>query len=228
MPDTTNIAVVGVGGQGVLLASDAIAHVALCAGYGVKKNEIHGMAQRGGSVISEVRFGRKVWSPVVPDGEVDVLLALEALEALRSVHRLREGGLVITDEVRVRPAVRPSGAAPYPEDVLERLRANCEHVIVVPASQLAERAGNLRAANTVLLGVLSRHFDLPLAAWQEALKASSRPSLLEVNLRAARGGPGAGRPLILRLRSGQGGAPTRRCRLPSPAFARPARLRRGS
>lgn len=196
MAEVTNVAVVGVGGQGVLLASDAIAHAALCAGYDVKKNEIHGMAQRGGSVISEVRFGRKVWSPVVPDGEVDVLLALEALEALRSVHRLRGRprrepwasgggrGLVITDELRVRPAVRPPGAPPYPEDVLERLRANCEHVIVVPASQLAERAGNVRAANTVLLGTLSRHLDLPLTAWQEALEASLRPSLLEVNLRA--------------------------------------------
>lgn len=184
MRDVTSVAVVGVGGQGVLLASDIVARAALCAGHDVKKNEIHGMAQRGGSVVSEVRLGPKVWSPVVPDGEVDVLLALEVLEALRWVHRLRRGGLIITDELRLRPAVRPANAPPYPEDVLDRLRASGERVIALAASRLAQDAGNARAANTVLLGALSRHLELPLEAWQEALRASLRPSAVEVNMRA--------------------------------------------
>jgi len=142
------------------------------------------MAQRGGSVVSEIRFGRQIHSPIIPDGEVDVLLALELLEGLRHVHRLRDDGLAIANELRITPAVRPPGAPEYPRDVVERLRSSAPRVIVVPAARLAERAGNPRAANTVLLGVLSRHVGLPLDAWKSALQACLRPSLLAVNLKA--------------------------------------------
>lgn len=184
MSRVTNIAVAGVGGQGVILASDIIAQAAAGCAHDVKKNEVHGMAQRGGAVVSEIRFGPRVHSPMVPDGEVDVLLALELLEGLRHVHRLRADGLVVANELRMAPAVRPLGAQAYPRDVLARLRRAGGAVVTLPAAKLARRAGNARAANTVLLGVLSRHLDLPLAAWQRALRGCLRPDLVEVNLRA--------------------------------------------
>jgi indolepyruvate ferredoxin oxidoreductase beta subunit len=184
MRNSTNIAIAGVGGQGIVLASDVIAEAALRAGYDAKKNEVHGMAQRGGSVVSEIRFGELIRSPIIPDGEVDVLIGLELLEALRHVHRLRPRGLVIADELRIGPAVRPPGAPEYPADVVERLRASAERVVIVPAAKLAAEAGNARAANTVLIGVLSQHLCLPPDAWQGALRGCLRPSLVEVNLRA--------------------------------------------
>lgn len=184
MPEVISIAIAGVGGQGVVLASDIIAQAALCAGYDVKKNEVHGMAQRGGAVVSEVRFGRRVHSPVIPDGEVDLLVALELLEGLRHLHRLRPGGMVIADEVQIRPAVRPPGAPGYPADVADRLRRAAPRLALLPAAELAQQAGNARAANTVLIGALSCHLDLPEEAWQSSLRSCLRPSLVEVNLRA--------------------------------------------
>lgn len=184
MSEVINIAVAGVGGQGIILASDIIAEAAVRSGREVKKNEVHGMAQRGGSVVSEIRFGPQVRSPIIPDGEVDVLIALELLEGLRHAHRLRADGLLIANELRVSPAVRPPGAPPYPRDVLARLRTAAANSITVPAAKLAARAGNVRAANTVLLGALSRHVDIPLETWQDALRACLRPALVEVNLRA--------------------------------------------
>ena len=184
MHEVTSIAVVGVGGQGTLLASELIAQAARCAGYDVKKNELHGMAQRGGSVVSEVRFGPKVHSPVIPDGETDVLVALELLEGLRHAHTVRPGGAILSDDLRLPPAVRPPGAPAYPEDVAERLHACAAGVFLLPATQLAKQAGNSRAANTVLIGALSRHLPLPVEAWHRALAATLRPALLEVNLQA--------------------------------------------
>jgi len=182
--ELTNIAIAGVGGQGIILASDVLAQAAICAGYDVKKNEVHGMAQRGGAVVSEVRFGRRVRSPLIPDGEVDVLLALEMLEGLRHLHRLRPEGVVIADELRIRPAVRPPGAPGYPEEVTDQLRSLGHRVVLIPAAELARGAGNARAANTVLIGALSRHLELPEEAWQRSLRMCLRPSLLEVNVRA--------------------------------------------
>ena len=184
MSKATNIAIAGVGGQGIILASDVIAAAALCAGHDVKKNEVHGMAQRGGSVVSEIRFGDRIYSPLIPDGEVDVIVGLELLEALRHVHRLRPHGLVIADDLRLRPAVRPPGAPDYPDDIVDRLRTSAERLVLVPAAKLAADAGNARAANTVLIGVLSKHVRLPLEAWQAALRSCLRPTLLEVNLKA--------------------------------------------
>ena len=184
MSRVTNLAIVGVGGQGIILASDIVSQAALAAGYDVKKNEVHGMAQRGGSVVSEVRYGRRVHSPIIPDGEVDALVALELLEGLRHAHRVRPGGFVVSDDLQIRPAVRPAGAPEYPADVAARLRKAVKDVSIVPAGKLAKEAGNLRAANTVLIGVLSGRLDLPEEAWQAALQSCLRPALLEVNLRA--------------------------------------------
>ena len=184
MSSVTNIAIAGVGGQGIILASDVVANAALCAGHDVKKNEVHGMAQRGGAVVSEIRFGRRVYSPLIPDGEVDVLVALELLEGLRQAHRLRGEGSLIADELRLPPGVRPPGAPEYPKDVVERVKAAASRVVLLPAAEVARKAGNARAANTVLIGALSRHVDIPLEAWKSALKSCLRPSLLEVNLKA--------------------------------------------
>ncbi len=188
MPEVTNVTIVGVGGQGILLASDVLAQAAVCAGHDVKKTELHGMAQRGGSVVSEVRFGATVWSPTIPEGETQVLVAFELLEALRHVHCLRPGGLVLSDDLRLRPAVRPAGAPDYPEDVVVRLQAAAERVLVLPATGLATKAGTSRAANTVLLGALSVSLDLPLEDWQRSLAANLRPELLQVNLLAFEAG----------------------------------------
>lgn len=184
MAEVINIALAGVGGQGIVMAGNVISQAALCAGYDVKKNELHGMAQRGGSVVSEVRFGKKIFSPVIPDGEVDILLALEMLEGLRYAHRLREGGMIIADELRIPPAVKPAGAPDYPADIVAQLKRAAKKVILIPAAKLAAEAGNARAANTVLLGALSRQLDLPPAAWHAALQASLKPALVEVNLKA--------------------------------------------
>jgi len=166
------------------LAGDIVAQAARSAGHDVKKNEVHGMAQRGGAVVSEIRYGKRIYSPLIPDGEVDVLMALELLEGLRHAHRVRVGGMVIANELRLPPAVRVPDSPEYPDDISERLRGAAENVAVVPAAELARRAGNARAANTVLIGVLSRFVDLPLDAWKSALRMCLRPSLLEVNLRA--------------------------------------------
>lgn len=179
-----NIAIAGVGGQGIILASDIVAAAALAAGHDVKKNEVHGMAQRGGSVVSEIRYGRRVYSPVIPDGEVDVLCALELLEGLRQAHRVRAGGLIVAGDLRIAPGVRIPDAPPYPDDVEERLEAAAERVLILPATELAGRAGNPRAANTVLIGALSREVDLPLEAWRSALESCLRPRLLDVNRKA--------------------------------------------
>lgn len=188
MPKVTNIVIAGVGGQGIILASDVIARAAMCAGHEVKKNEVHGMAQRGGSVVSEIRFGPRVYSPLIPDGEVDLLVGMELLETLRSIHRLRSEGMVIADELRISPAVKMPGAPAYPDDIVDRLRAAAQRVLILPAASLAAEAGNARAANTVLIGALSQYLDLPEKAWQEAIRASLRPSLVEVNLRAFEAG----------------------------------------
>lgn len=184
MSRITNVAIAGVGGQGIILAGDIVAQAARCGGHDVKKNEVHGMAQRGGAVVSEIRYGKRIYSPLIPDGEVDVLMALELLEALRHAHRVRAGGMVIANELRLPPAVRVPDSPEYPDDIAERVRGAAENVAVVRAAELARRAGNARAANTVLIGVLSRFVDLPLEAWKSALRMCLRPSLLEVNLRA--------------------------------------------
>ena len=184
MAEVINIALAGVGGQGIVMAGNIISSAALCAGYDVKKNELHGMAQRGGSVVSEVRFGKKIFSPVIPDGEVDILLALEMLEGLRYAHLLRDGGMIIADELRIPPAVKPAGAPDYPADIVQQLKRAAKKVLLIPAAKLAAEAGNARAANTVLLGALSRQLDLPPAAWHAALQTSLKPALVEVNLKA--------------------------------------------
>ena len=180
-----NILVAGVGGQGVLTAAELIALAAVEAGHDVKKSEVHGLSQRGGSVYSHVRYGDRVYSPLIEEGDLDVLLALEQAEALRWVHYLRPGeSLVILSTRRIIPVQVSLGHDRYPEGVEETVRPLARVLEVVDDVQVARELGNLRVGNSVLLGVLSRYLDLPQAAWETAFSHLFRDRVLELNLRA--------------------------------------------
>jgi len=181
---TTSVVFVGVGGQGILLASTIVARAAMIAGHQVKTNEVHGMAQRGGSVIAHVRYGTEVFSPTVPEGTADALGALEEIEALRYAHYAAPDGLAVVNAATVVPVTVSSGAATYPEDVADRLKRAFPRLVYFDAGKRAEELGNIRAANIVLLGALSRGLDLPLEAWEEAIGASVKEKHRDLNLRA--------------------------------------------
>ena len=180
----TNILLVGVGGQGILLASEILAETCMLAGFAVKKSEIHGMSQRGGSVVSHVRFGGEVFSPIVPEGEGDVLFGFELMETCRALPLLRSGARVIANNLRIPPPAVLSGKSPYPEDLVERLRRRFPALVLVDGAQLAAEAGNPRTANTVLLGAVSRRLDIGEEFWRRALEKMVPPRFLEENLRA--------------------------------------------
>jgi indolepyruvate ferredoxin oxidoreductase beta subunit len=182
LDETTSILMVGVGGQGIVLASDVLAQAASYAGHDVKKSEVHGMSQRGGSVSSDVRFGQRVHSPRTAPGDVDYLVAFEKLEALRYLHYLAPAGTLIVNDQEILPSTVTSGAAEYPPDIIERIAARSRHVEIIPALEMARDAGNTRAANTALLGALSRHLDIPLAAWKRALTDRVPAKALDVNV----------------------------------------------
>ena len=183
--ETTNIVICGVGGQGILLASEVLALAALKAGLDVKKSEVHGMAQRGGSVVSHVRFGSKVYSPLVEEGSAHVLLAFEKAEALRWVHYLHPGkGICIVNDVEIVPVMVTAGLDSYPENVVERLRRAVDSVYLVRGRDLASQAGNPRTENVALLGALSQVLSLPAEAWRDALAARVPEKFLSANLRA--------------------------------------------
>ena len=179
----TNVLVAGVGGQGVILSSELMALAALGDGQDVKQGEFHGVAQRGGAVFSHVRFGDKVHSPLAPLGEVDYLLALERLEALRYAHFLKPGGTVIVNDHKVEPA-RMADVRPYPDEGVDFLRQKGFKVILVPATANAIELGNYRAANVILLGTLSAHLDIPQAVWDETLAGRIPAKLLDLNRKA--------------------------------------------
>lgn len=181
---TTSVVLAGVGGQGILLASEVVARAAMHAGFDVKTNEVHGMAQRGGSVIAQVRYGRKVHSPLVCEGTAAVLGAMEQIEALRFAHFLAPGGLAVVSSQAIIPVTVSSGQGSYPTDVRQRLAAVFGRLAYLEADKLAVSAGNVRAANLVILGALSNGLELPAEAWQAAIRGSVAPKHLDVNLRA--------------------------------------------
>ena len=185
---------VGVGGQGTLLASNILAEVGLAAGYDVKKSEVHGMAQRGGSVASHVRWDReRVYSPLVGLGEADILLSFEKMEALRFAEFLRRGGTVVVNEQAIVPVTVSSGAATYPGDEhLHRVFANLDAtVVMVPGERLAQEAGTVKAANVVLLGAVSRLLPLSEEMWWECLAQRVPRKFLELNRAAFASGRAA-------------------------------------
>ncbi len=180
-----NFILTGVGGQGILLSSDILCLVGLAAGYDVKKTDVHGMAQRGGSVISHVRLAGQVFSPMVPVGAADYLLSFEKLEACRWAHYLhRDGVAVVSDEAI--PTLALVGRTPYPADdeIAQILAAHAAQVRIMPAGSLAAELGNPRVANVILLGTLSRFVDIPVEAWHRAIEERVPPKFRELNRRA--------------------------------------------
>jgi indolepyruvate ferredoxin oxidoreductase beta subunit len=180
----TSVLLAGVGGQGVLLASEVLAEVAGLAGHDVKKSEVHGMAQRGGSVVSHLRFGEKVSSPLIPRGGADFAVSFELLETLRYLDVLCPGAIVVVNEQQILPLPVSVGKATYPLDVHERLLAAGVRAHFVDGSGLAAAAGNAKAVNAVILGALSAVMDFPVALWEQALERQVPAKLLAVNLKA--------------------------------------------
>jgi len=183
--EVVNVLMAGVGGQGIITASAVLAEAALAAGYDVKKSEVHGMSQRGGSVESHVRFSTgPVRSPLIPWGGADVVIGLELLEALRSAHWCRPGGKILVDDRRIYPATVAAGALEYPQDCLQRLQKHDADTILVAAFAIAEELGEPRAANTVMLGAVSQLLPIPLQAYRQAMEKSIKAKALEINLKA--------------------------------------------
>lgn len=182
--ETKNIIIVGVGGQGSLLASKILGHLLLNQGYDVKVSEVHGMSQRGGSVITYVRFGEKVYSPVVDKGQADFIVSFEILETARWLDCLKEGGQIVTNTQQIDPMPVIIGAANYPENLVEKMHAKNIKVDAMDCLSLARQAGSQKAVNIVLLGRLSHYFDIPESAWLESLKANVPPKFLELNQKA--------------------------------------------
>ncbi len=187
----TSIYMVGVGGQGIIRASDILCEVIMRAGLDVKKSEVHGMAQRGGSVTSHVRYGEKVYSPLAPKGGVDILVAFERLEALRNLDYVKPAGRVIMSDLELYPPAVNLGTAAYPEQVAETVRSRVADVKEVNATQIAVAAGNIKAENTALLGVLSTYLDIDEQIWDAVLREAFPPKVLDANLKAFAAGRAA-------------------------------------
>ncbi|SMB90498.1 indolepyruvate ferredoxin oxidoreductase beta subunit [Thermanaeromonas toyohensis ToBE] len=180
----TSIILTGVGGQGTVLAGRILSRAAASLGKEVKVADLHGMAQRGGSVITHVRFGPKVYSPVIASGTADYLVAFEKLEACRCLPFLKPEGVLIVNNQEIPPLPVLIGAASYPRQLLEILDMYVEKLVIVDALKKAKEAGTVKAVNMVLLGVLARHLSIPKECWEEAILTSVKPEFQEVNLRA--------------------------------------------
>lgn len=180
----TNILLVGVGGQGILLASEILSEAAMLAGFDVKKSEIHGMSQRGGSVVSHVRYGREVFSPIIPEGEGDILFGFELMETCRSLPLIRPGGTVVANDLQISPPAVLMGQETYPTGLVERIKKLFPDFLLVDGQKIASDAGNARAANTVLLGAVSRRLTIAEEYWLMALEKMVPPKALEVNKKA--------------------------------------------
>jgi indolepyruvate ferredoxin oxidoreductase beta subunit len=186
-----NIVIAGVGGQGVLMASKVLAESALASGLDVKQNEVHGMAQRGGSVISFVRIGDQVHSPVVMPGTADLLISFEPLEALRYSHYLKPGGRLVYNKVSINPSTVAAGLAVYPGDVEQQIAAVCAEAHGIEALSIAREAGNGKAVNMVMVGTVMKHLPLEEAVITEVVKQLSQGKGVDVNLKALAGGAAA-------------------------------------
>lgn len=180
----TNILLVGVGGQGILLASEILSETFMLAGFDVKKSEIHGMSQRGGSVVSHVRYGKEVFSPIVPEGEGDILFGFELMETSRYLSLLKPEGAVIVNDLRIPPPSVLMGQVAYPDGLADQIRNRFPDFLLVDGQKLATEAGNPRAANTVLLGAVSKRLDIAEEFWIKALEKMVPAKALEINRKA--------------------------------------------
>lgn len=181
MLEPMDVLIVGVGGQGAILASRVLARAALKSGYDIKVSEIHGMAQRGGSVVTQVRLGEKVYSPLIPEGGADMVVAFEKLEALRLLPYLKTGGTMIINDQEIYPVPVLVGAAEYPPGIFAYIRSVAPGTVVVDAGGAAKKCGNPRAVNAVLLGVMARILPIEKEVWEKALAELSPAKFLESN-----------------------------------------------
>ena len=180
---TKKIMIVGVGGQGTLLASRILGNTVINEGYDVKVSEVHGMSQRGGSVVTYVKYGDEVYSPIIDKGEADIILAFEMLEAYRAMPFLKKGGKLIVNTQEIDPMPVITGAMEYPENIAEKLQDKLD-VTLVDALTLAEKAGNFKAVNVVLIGVMAKSTDIAYEKWIETIKTTVPPKFLDINLEA--------------------------------------------
>ena len=178
-----NILIVGVGGQGTLLASTVLGNLALNAGLDLKLSEVHGMAQRGGSVVTFVRYGDHVAEPIVEEGQADVIIAFERLEALRYAHFLKKDGALVVNDWRIDPMPVVIGAAQYPEGILEELGKD-HKVYAVNATEESKKLGNPRVFNLIVLGIAAQHMDFTKEQWYEVIEKTVPPKTIEINKKA--------------------------------------------
>lgn len=181
---TKSILLAGVGGQGILRASDIISVALMSSGFDVKKSEVHGMAQRGGCVTSHVRYGSRVYSPLAKKGDVDILLSFERLETLRYLDFVRKAGLIILNEEEIVPPSVNLGDEEYPEDVFKTVKKYFKNTTSINAFDVAMKAGNVRTVNTVMIGVISRHLNVETEIWEKTLREAFPERLLSDNLTA--------------------------------------------
>ncbi|HBG76003.1 indolepyruvate oxidoreductase subunit beta [Eubacteriales bacterium mix99] len=180
----TNILIVGVGGQGTLLASRILGQLAMNCGVDVKISEVHGMAQRGGSVVTHVRFGHHVSSPLVERGQADIILAFEKLEAYRWLPYLRDNGILVVNDQEIDPMPVIMGISKYPEGLSQKLKFRCGQLAWIPGMKIAEQVGNLKVTNTALLGALARYLEASPETWQKAIEETVPPKTVEANRKA--------------------------------------------
>lgn len=183
-----SIMIVGVGGQGTLLTSRILGNVGISTGADVKVSEVHGMSQRGGSVVTYVRMGERVYSPVIEKGEADILLCFEELEALRWVDYAKKDATIIINTQRIDPMPVITGKARYPENIIGKIRAKYPNVVTVPALELAASCGSIKAVNVVMIGVLARRTDIPEETWLDAIRTTVKPQFIDLNIEAFRKG----------------------------------------
>ena len=184
MNDIKNIMIVGVGGQGSLLASRIIGNAVLLKGYDVKVSEVHGMSQRGGSVVTYVRYGDKVWSPVICRGEADIILSFELLEAARWLPYLKKEGVIVVNTQEINPMPVITGAMTYPDNIVEKIRAKDVKVVAADTLSLAREAGNEKASNVALIGLMGKYLGFDVETLREAVKMSVPPKFLDVNMKS--------------------------------------------
>lgn len=181
--ETKNIMIVGVGGQGTLLTSRILGGLTIQAGYDVKLSEVHGMAQRGGSVVTFVRYGNKVYEPIVEEGQADILIAFEKLEALRYAHFLKKDGVVILNDQRIDPMPVVIGDAKYPSDILDNLSVN-HRIYMINAMDEAKKLGNSKVFNMIVLGMAATHMDFSKDEWLSVIEKTVPPKTIEINKKA--------------------------------------------
>lgn len=184
MSNVKSVMIVGVGGQGTLLASRVLGSTMLSQGVDVKVSEVHGMSQRGGSVVTYVRYGDKVYSPIIAQGEADVLLAFEALEAARYLPWLKPEGTVVVNTQQMDPMPVVTGVAEYPKDILGKVREQGVKVVALDALGMAEEAGSSKAVNVVLIGAMAKKLDLPKEVWIDTIKETVPSKFIDMNLKA--------------------------------------------